>query len=71
MYFRREDCNIICGNSLIDEFKGNKPIAESVLLHDVSEDSQQTIFRQGVDGIGKTSLLNAINARKGRQPNSG
>lgn len=45
------DCNIICGNSLIDEFKGNKLITESVLLNNVSENSQQTIFQQGVDGM--------------------
>ena len=45
------DCNIICGNSLIDEFKGNKLMTESVLLNNVSENSQQTIFQQGVDGM--------------------
>lgn len=45
------DCNIICGNSLIDEFKGNKLITESVLLNNVSENSQQTVFQQGVDGM--------------------
>lgn len=45
------DCNIICGNSLIDEFKGNKLITESILLNNVSEDSQQTMFQQGVDAM--------------------
>lgn len=45
------DCNIICGNSLIDEFKGNKLITESVLLNNVSENSQQSVFQQGVDGM--------------------
>lgn len=45
------ECNIICGNSLIDEFKGNKLITESVLLNNVSENSQQTVFQQGVDGM--------------------
>ncbi|MCM1038405.1 MAG: Eco57I restriction-modification methylase domain-containing protein [Ruminococcus sp.] len=45
------DCNIICGNSLIDEFKGNKLITESVLLNNVSENSQQVMFQQGVDGM--------------------
>lgn len=49
------DCNIICGNSLKDEFKGNKLITESDLLHNVSRDSQQTIFQNGVD-----SLLNEL-----------
>ena len=43
------DCNIICGNSLIDEFKGNKLITESVLLNNVSVNSQQTMFQSGVD----------------------
>lgn len=43
------DCNIICGNSLIDEFKGNKLITESILLNNVTKDSQQTMFQQGVD----------------------
>lgn len=45
------ECNIICGNSLIDEFKGNKLITESVLLNNVLENSQQTLFQQGVDGM--------------------
>ena len=45
------ECNIICGNSLIDEFKGNKLITESVLLNNVSENSQQSVFQQGVDGM--------------------
>ena len=29
------DCNIICGNSLMDEFLGNRLITESVLLNNV------------------------------------
>ena len=45
------DCNIICGNSLIDEFKGNKLITESVLLNNVSENSQLSVFQSGVDGL--------------------
>lgn len=49
------DCNIICGNSLIDEFKGNKLINESELLHNVSENSQIEMFQGGVD-----SLLNEL-----------
>lgn len=43
------DCNIICGNSLIDEFKGNKLITESVLLNNVSDGSQVSVFQKGVD----------------------
>lgn len=49
------DCNIICGNSLIDEFKGNKLINESELLYNVSENSQITMYQGGVD-----SLLNEL-----------
>lgn len=45
------DCNIICGNSLIDEFKGNELITESVLLNNVSNNSQGSIFQSGVDGL--------------------
>ena len=45
------DCNIICGNSLMDEFKGNKLISESELLHNVSENSQMTIYQGGVDSL--------------------
>lgn len=45
------DCNIICGNSLIDEFKGNKLITESALLNNVSDNSQQSVFQQGVDAM--------------------
>lgn len=45
------DCNIICGNSLIDEFKGVNLITESALLNNVSENSQQTVFQSGVDAM--------------------
>lgn len=45
------ESNIICGNSLIDEFKGNKLITESVLLNNVSDNSQQSIFQQSFDAI--------------------
>ncbi|MCM1399372.1 MAG: Eco57I restriction-modification methylase domain-containing protein [Clostridium sp.] len=45
------DCNIVCGNSLIDEFKGIKLITESTLLNNVSENSQQTVFQSGVDAM--------------------
>lgn len=45
------DCNIICGNSLIDEFKGFSLITESVLLHNESENRQQNIFQSSVDGM--------------------
>lgn len=45
------DCNIICGNSLIDEFKENKLITESEVLHNVSSDSQIGMFQGGVDTL--------------------
>lgn len=45
------DCNIICGNSLMDEFKGNKLISESELLHNVSENSQMTLYQGGFDSL--------------------
>lgn len=45
------DCNIICGNSLIDEFKGVSLITESSLLNNESENKQQTVFQTGVDSM--------------------
>lgn len=45
------DCNIICGNSLIDEFEENELITESVLLNNVSVNSQVSVFQNGVDGL--------------------
>ncbi len=45
------DCNIICGNSLIDEFEGNELITESVLLNNISVNSQGSVFQQSVDGL--------------------
>lgn len=45
------ECNIICGNSLIDEFKGNKLITESVLLNNVSNNCQGSVFQSSVDGL--------------------
>lgn len=45
------DCNIICGNSLIDEFEDFPLITESVLLHNESENRQQNIFQSSVDGL--------------------
>lgn len=43
------DCNIICGNSLIDEFKGIELITQSVLLNNEQENTQQSMFQSGVD----------------------
>lgn len=52
------ECNIICGNSLVDEYKGIKLIKESSLLNNVSLDSQISVFQRGVDPlIGKLISL--------------
>ena len=40
------DCNIICGNSLLDEFMGNKLITENDALKNVSEGYQGTFDDQ-------------------------
>ena len=45
------ECNIICGNSLMDEFKGVKLISESELLNNVSNESQISLFQGGVDTL--------------------
>lgn len=45
------DCNIICGNSLIQQFKGIQLITESTLLNNESEDRQQSLFQAGVDSM--------------------
>lgn len=45
------ECNILCGNSLIDEFKGNKLIKESDLLNNISRNSQASLFQGGVDSL--------------------
>jgi len=45
------DYNIICGNSLMDEFREIKLINESELLHNVSQNSQASMFQNGVDSM--------------------
>lgn len=45
------DCNIICGNSLIQQFKGVQLITESTLLNNESKDRQQSLFQVGVDSL--------------------
>ena len=45
------DCNIICGNTLMDEFMGNELITESVLLNNLSDGNQISVFQTGVDGL--------------------
>lgn len=44
------DCNIICGNSLMDEFKGIKLITKSNILGN-DNGVQQSIFQPGVDSL--------------------
>lgn len=45
------DCNIICGNTLMDEFNGIKLISESSLLNNVTSNSQISIYQGGVDSL--------------------
>lgn len=45
------ECNIICGNSLMDQFKGNTLISESDLLQNTSNESQRSMFQSGVDSL--------------------
>lgn len=45
------DCNIICGNSLVDEFMGHKLISESDTLGNTSINYQRNIFTYGVDNM--------------------
>lgn len=45
------DCNIICGNSLMDEFKGMKLITTSSILKNDTGIQQQTLFQPGVDTL--------------------
>ena len=45
------DRNIICGNTLMDEFMGNELITESVLLNNLSDGNQISVFQTGVDGL--------------------
>ena len=45
------ESNILCGNSLIDEFEGTKLINESDLLGNVSANSQRNIFQGRFDSV--------------------
>ena len=46
------ECNIICGNSLIDEFKGISLITKSDVLNNTDgTDYQYNVFHQGVDPL--------------------
>lgn len=42
------DCNVICGNSLLESFKGVSLIKESDALKNVSQNSQATIFDEEI-----------------------
>lgn len=52
------ECNILCGNSLMDEFMGIKLINESDILHTAKENSQISMGQDAFDAILK-HLLNA------------
>lgn len=45
------ECNVICGNSLIDEFKGIKLITENDALNNLSDNRQGTLFDQSLSGL--------------------
>ena len=45
------DCNIICGNSLVDEFQGVKLISQSDLLNNMQKGHQFDMFQSGVDDL--------------------
>ena len=43
------ECNILCGNSLVDGFEGVDLISESEILSNLGDEHQETMFQQGVD----------------------
>lgn len=45
------DCNVICGNSLIDEFEGIKLITESRLLNNQSPKGMDSFLQAGFDNM--------------------
>ena len=45
------ECNIICGNSLVNEFMKTELISQSYLLKNESNQSQLSIFQAGVDSL--------------------
>ena len=45
------ECNILCGNSLVDEFEGVRLINESKLLGNETSNHQINIFQSGFDAI--------------------
>lgn len=45
------DCNIICGNSLMDEFEGIKLITESSILNNQSEIGMDSFYQAGFDNM--------------------
>lgn len=45
------DCNVICGNSLVDEFEGIKLITESKLLNNQSEFGMDSFYQLGFDNM--------------------
>lgn len=45
------DCNIICGNSLMDEFEGIKLITESSILNNQAEIGMDSFYQAGFDNM--------------------
>lgn len=50
------DCNIICGNSLVDSFEGIDFINESDVLRNISEGHQENMMQAGVDAMFTTLI---------------
>ncbi len=45
------DCNIICGNSLMDEFEGIKLITESSILNNQAKTGMDSFYQAGFDNM--------------------
>ena len=50
------DCNIICGNSLVDSFEGVDFISQSDVLKNISGEHQETFMQAGVDNMIETLI---------------
>lgn len=52
------ECNIVCGNSLIDEFEGSKLINQNEIIGTSDANQQQNLFQKAFDAV-LPSLLKA------------
>lgn len=55
------ECNIVCGNSLIDEFEGSKLINQNEIIGTSDANQQQNLFQKAFDAV-LPSLLKAQDA---------